>query len=189
MKKFKKNPSGQSLLEAIFAIGVMTIVVASVLALVNASISGQKESESQIIANNLAREGIEVARNIRDSNWLAGANWDNGLVSSDPAQNRAIAEFSSAGNSWQLTFGCDNKQLYISADGIYTHADTGTKSVYSRCLTLTSICQTAAGTDVIKDFCAEGENKIGLKINSTVDYQDSGQQRSVSLEDLLYAWK
>ena len=113
MKKFLSSQLGQGLLEMVFAIGILLIVVAAILALTTSNIVGQKESEFQIVANNLAREGIEVVRNIRDSNWLGGQAWDQGLVG-----NIAIAEFNPANNSWQLDFDYSpgDELLYFSAN-------------------------------------------------------------------------
>ena len=57
MKQY--HHAGQSLLETVFAITILLIVVSAVLGLTAATQTGQHESETQVIANNLAREGIE----------------------------------------------------------------------------------------------------------------------------------
>ena len=183
-RKDKKLLFGQSLLEMVFAIGILLIVVAAILALATANVVGQKESEFQVIANNLAREGIEAVRNIRDSNWLAGEQWDQGLAPG----NQAVAEFISADNLWRLEFSCDNKLLYLDS-GIYSHQANGNLSVYSRCLTLKDICQAADGSEAIKDSCSSGEQKVGLKVIATIEWSERGRNRVVTLEDLLYQWK
>jgi type II secretory pathway pseudopilin PulG len=191
MAKNKKHQTGQSLLEMVFAIGILLLVVAAILALTTSGVIGQKESESQIIANNLAREGIEAVRNIRDSNWLAGDNWDKGLV--DQTYNTAIALFS-PNSSWQLSFisadmisGQD--LLYISSDGYYGHQATPQPSPFSRYLILDSICQQTDGGQSIKTACGAAEQKIGLKITANVNWVERGRKRLVNLEDLIYEWK
>lgn len=179
---------GQSLVEVVFAIGIMLLVVAAVLALTTSNIVGQKESEFQIVANNLAREGIEVVRNIRDSNWLARRAWDTGISGSS-----AIAIFDEAENSWQLkfTYTENEKSLYFSASRVFSHIVSGEKTVYERELILDNICLNTDGQDYIQiqADCDTGDQKIGIKVSSIVEWADMGGTRRVTLEDLLYEWK
>jgi len=67
----------QGLLETIIAIGVMMTGLISVMALVISNLNTQREAATRYQAVNLAREGIELVRNRRDSNWLQGnAAWE-----------------------------------------------------------------------------------------------------------------
>ena len=43
--------------------------------LVIQSIQTGNKIQKRIVAAHLAQEGVEVIRNIRDSNWLSGSNW------------------------------------------------------------------------------------------------------------------
>lgn len=52
---------------------VMVLVVYSATTLLISSIRGNVSNVNTMIAYGLAQEGIEAARNIRDSNWLLGA--------------------------------------------------------------------------------------------------------------------
>lgn len=70
MKKFFKNQHGQSLIELSVAIGIISIALLAVISLVLMSLVTQRRSGNYYIAINLAREAVEVARNIRDTNWL-----------------------------------------------------------------------------------------------------------------------
>jgi hypothetical protein len=63
--------SGQTLIETIIAIFVLTTALVSSLALVIYVLSNSGLNQNQIIATNLAREGVEIMRKRRDSNWLA----------------------------------------------------------------------------------------------------------------------
>src|SRR3989338_5251199 len=58
---------GQSLMEVVVALGVVLFVLISIVVLVLINSFGQKASENRVIATNLAREGIEVFRNLRDT--------------------------------------------------------------------------------------------------------------------------
>ncbi|MFA6410933.1 MAG: hypothetical protein WCW26_05175 [Candidatus Buchananbacteria bacterium] len=202
MKKSLKLQTGQGLLETIFAIGILLMVVAAILALTVSALLGQKASEAQIIANNLGREAIEVVRNIRDSNWLLGSQqWDLGLTDTVGQNITALAVFSKI-NGWQLSFFpatqiADKDLLYISPSGVYGHDPQGSlPSIYKRHLVLESICQSKdlTGNYSIETIqasagCNINEQKIGIKIKAIIDWQERGRQQRVILDDLIYEWK
>lgn len=60
----------QTLLEAILAIGIIMTATIGATTLVVSTITSGRTSQDKIIAANLAREGLEVVRGTRDSNWL-----------------------------------------------------------------------------------------------------------------------
>lgn len=186
----KNSKKGQSVLEMVFAIWILLMVVSAVLALATTNIFGQKESEAQIIANNLAREGIEVVRNIRDSNWLSGRQWDLGL--SGLVNNNAIVDY----NGFELDFNYTDDSLFISGDGVYSHQTVnGSFSGFKRHLVIEAICQNTdcpgnnCGREEFKSVCGANEQKIGLKVTAIVSWQQRSKTRQVKLEDLLYEWK
>ena len=186
----KTKPRGQGLMEMIFAIGILLLVVSAVLGIATANVVGHSASELQITANNLAREGIEVARSIRDTNWIAGNDWDSGLVGTG---NFALAHFDAAANDWQLEFFTNDPDelLYVTSAGVYSHDDSGQPTVFRRTLILQSICidSLSFGAEEIKVTCDLAEQKIGLHIRSVVRWDERGRQRIITLEDLLYDWK
>ena len=78
----KLRNSGQTLIETIVAIAILTTGIIGGLALAIQSLSSSERSSNEIIATNLAREGAEVVRQVRDSNWL-----DNNLRSCNYIEN------------------------------------------------------------------------------------------------------
>ena len=77
----KRNLTGFTLLEIIIAIFFVTIGMGGVFIVIQKSFSVMSLSASRLVAANLAQEGIEVVRNIRDTNWLEGGAvaWDEGI--------------------------------------------------------------------------------------------------------------
>lgn len=63
---------GQGLLETIVAIGVLMTGLISVMSLVVSNLNSEREAAMRYQAVNLARGGMELVRNTRDTNWLAG---------------------------------------------------------------------------------------------------------------------
>lgn len=64
-----KNP-GETLAEVLFAVVILVFVMVSAMATLNRVISLNSNVTSRITGLNVAREGIEAVRNIRDTNWL-----------------------------------------------------------------------------------------------------------------------
>lgn len=76
--------NGFTLLETVIAIGIVLFGLVSIIALSTSSVIVSSVTSDEFLATNFAREGIEVARAVRDANWLAYdtdsvTNWDAGL--------------------------------------------------------------------------------------------------------------
>ncbi len=70
MRHVRDSQRGQSLLETIMALGIIVIAVTATIGLLISTMKSGRTSTNRVIAANLAREAIEAARDIRDSNWL-----------------------------------------------------------------------------------------------------------------------
>lgn len=123
-------PKGQGLLELLIAIGIISASVVGTFTLVLGTTTVSDASKSQVLAMNLAREGIEVARSIRDNNWLAldsGAipapadGWVEGLRK--PGNDYSgIPEFNTATGTWLFDFvPVDENDLNNEKTRVYLH--------------------------------------------------------------------
>lgn len=187
MKNNIYSQTGQGLLEAVFAIGILLMVAGAILALATSNLIGQKASEFQVRANNLAREGIEVVRSLRDANWLAGNDWDEGINSGGLAR----AVFDKATSLWTLDFSpASDKILWLNvATGVHSHDNTGRATVFRRSLELENICLDSNGAESIAASCPAGDEKIGIEVTSIVSWNERSQPKEISLVALLYAWR
>jgi len=71
---------GFTLIETIVAIFLLTVGVSGSFSLMQKVTSFASTSSSQFVASYLAQEGVEIIRNIRDTNYLIkGQVWDNGI--------------------------------------------------------------------------------------------------------------
>src|SRR5579884_1105677 len=66
----KQKQSGQTLLETVVAIGILTMGLISAATLATYSFRAAQQDNDEIIGTALARQGIEAVKNIRDQNWL-----------------------------------------------------------------------------------------------------------------------
>ncbi len=70
IKLIGKSKAGETILETIIAVSVLAIGVTLSSTLMASSLRNINTSKNRVIAVNIAREGIEAVRNIRDTNWL-----------------------------------------------------------------------------------------------------------------------
>jgi len=214
-----KNQSGQGLLELVVAIGVISVGLFSVWNLFISNFNGEQEAGARILATNLAREGVEVVKNIRDSNWLAVDNnddcsyngqpfspcfWDSGL-SGENNDNTAIIKDIASPDVY-LDFSPNNidennTRIYLDSgnSGLYVHNNSGQATSYHRLITINSVCCNDADTDLkcdnlavdfeVRDLCLENELKIGLDVKSTVTWMINGHRREISIQERLFNWK
>lgn len=175
------RPLGQGLLETIVAINVFLTGAISAVALIIASVNAGRQSAKTLVASALAAEGIEAVKKIRDSNYLAGAAWDQGLKDVSATDLTAIAVFDpGAGLSfWTLDFSVNSladpaaqlfldNQVYRQSIGLLP----GEASGYYRMITIDP-----KGTDFMKE------------VRSQVLWLEKGSPKSVKLETKIYNWR
>jgi len=198
-----RDRRGQTLLEAIIAIGIIVTAVSSSLTLVQGAITAEGQSEASIVAGNLAREGVEVVRALRDGNWLADVAWDAGLEGTG-ADYTAMPVFAPATAAWTLNFTPDTIDsggavIYrypattgSAAEGLHVQAasipiDTQ-DSGFRRLLFLDPICDD--GSVVTSGSTCGVAKKIGIRVTSQVAWEtQGGASHSTSVIEELYDWR
>ena len=199
-KKILKQ-TGQSLIEVTASIAIIAMGMSAIISLMIMSLVSGRENKDRIIAMNLSREGIEVARNKRDSNWLEmdsgvpGSAWDNGLYKNK--DYTAIIEFNESNNIWNFHFQPDNFsnihcQMYFK-NGIYVQDKNniigGSPTIFYRLIKLNPICDVSGTESIVTDGTDCGDvsgTKIGIQVISEVKW---GNNKIVSAQDKLYNWK
>ena len=83
--KPNKKVRGFTLIETMVATGVLLIAVVGPMSLLGNSLNNIYFVRDQMLAVNLAQEGVEVVRQRRDTNFLSGVAWDGGFGTSDCA--------------------------------------------------------------------------------------------------------
>jgi Tfp pilus assembly protein PilV len=202
MKVFFVKRKSQSLLETIVAISILIVGVVSMLGMVSAMVVARTTAEYETVATNLAREGIEVVRNVRDTNWMNNVAFDTGLFT----QSRYCLSFEPSNtdgfhpNGWRLGTATLNSTLTVMKytagpySGFYTQVCTGetakwtvAATIYTRTLTIQDICSDgsvkAAGTS-----CTAGTS-VGALITSLVNWTERSRPHSISLVEKIYDWR
>ncbi len=202
------------MLEAIVASGIIVTAVSAALTLVQSSINGAKSSEEQIVAYSLARESIEVVRQIRDSNWLAGRDYDENIIGPGYILN-SIPTFDPETSIWQLDFGDTDwdedkvrvyKQTVIEGGapvGLYRQAavqpDGTVATRFRRLINLKKLCSNPAGStanfidyNLYSDSqpCPAGTENVGFEVNSHVRWdRPGGGEYQVHVIERMFDWR
>jgi hypothetical protein len=202
IERLRRPRRGQSFIEAMVAITVIITSISSSLALIQSSITASRIGGMQVVAANLAREGLEVVRGLRDTNWLAGRSFAIGLV--DAGGNKTARPILDAVNGgWTLSFEptsltAANAAIYVTDEGVHRQADSqpsGTSiSPYTRILTLQHICRDeGTGSERIVGgnvTCLGSETLAGLAVLTTVRWRGvAGQFQTLAAEERLYDWR
>jgi hypothetical protein len=198
-----KNQKGQSLLELIVAIGVIVTGVLGTLTLVIATIQAGKEGSNRIIAQNLAREGIEIVRSIRDGNAMDPDSpvWDDGLTGDTTAVPEVNLPTSITPTSLDFTPNNFSEVAYTRikiSDSRYLQDNgaVGTPIDFYRMITLKAICrdnisgnESMSGTNNGTTDCGAGTEKVGLQVISEVRWPSPSSPKTMVLEERIYNWR
>ncbi len=161
---------GFSIPEIMIAIFVVTVGVLGIYALLPHIIGSIFENKDRFIASQLAREGFEIVRNIRDTNWLedrqpgVSNDWDEDLTGCTAGceVDYLVSEvIDPALDSWTEP----GRYLKIDGNGFYSYS-AGVETKFKRKVTI------GAGT------------VDQLDITTTVFWNDN----FLVIEERLYNW-
>ena len=154
--------------------GVIAVGFVGSLVLLSKSASQAGGLKDRVVAAHLAEEGIELVRNIRDTNWLNPANpgWRNGLADTSNGLVNYDEPF--------MTNNSDQNSWCLNWDGIhYKHATApNCNTTFKRHIELATRPETISGQNV--DY---------LEIKSVVEWREKSFNRNITVVDHLYDWK
>lgn len=167
-----KNKMGFTLIEVIIAIFVITVGVGGAVTLINQTVSFTQITSSKLVVSYLAQEGIEIVKNIRDSNFLkvhktGSGSWDDGLILG-ACQVGSKYEYEGDYNSIS-TLSCYQDQKLKIDGGFYKYSISGTETPYKRKITITK----------------DGEI---LEVLVEVSWKERGREHKVIAQENLYKW-
>ncbi len=156
------------MIEAVFSVFIVGAVLVSFLAVMSGVYKQEFGKRDYVIATNLAQEGIEIVRNIRDNNWK-----NNAIAFKSPpfpANNTGYCVAYNVDYSINApTTGCvaTTVKLKKNASGFYEYS-AGTDTKFSRNINVANNLADSTAKD----------------ITSTVTW--SG--KTITMTDTLYAW-
>ena len=151
---------GFTIIELLVVILVISISIVGSYTVVGRIFAVTSVISLRLPAVYLAQEGIEIVRNIRDSNWVNSDNWDDGLP---------FGDFEADYTDLFLSDSYFGNKLKIN-NNIYTYSG-GTDSIYDRKITLSS------------------NGSGSLNVSVTVNWISNGSNHNISVEENIYDWK
>jgi type II secretory pathway pseudopilin PulG len=169
-----REDSGQVLVETMVALSMFVIGLLGLLSLLTYSIGMNKVISDQYVAAYLAAEGIEVVKNIEDTNVANGDPYNLGL---DPGSYQVDY------NSTASTIKPFDSTAYLKFDGNNT---TGAKR-YTYSPQGFSPMQTPFQRRVDISLASGGDELI---VKSTVSWVSrGGSSQSIAVEDHFFRWR
>lgn len=172
--KLQKNTysesNGFSLVETLVAIAILLIAVVGPISIIGNSLHQIYYAKDEMLAINLAQEGIEMVRQKRDSNMLANevpatvTAWDSGITAGTYTVDAPSFSIIACAT-------CDTK-VYKNSSGFYSQGTQGVGSVET---------QFTGRTIVITDVVAGREKRIA----STVTWKTGGDIRSIVVTEYI----
>lgn len=148
------------------AMTIITTGVVGAFGLVQKVVSFTSISSFRLTAAYLAQEGIEIVKNIRDTNWLEGAVWDDGLTGCD------ISPFCEADYTNTQSLDFSSGRFLEIHQGFYKYAvGVGTETSFKR-----KIIITPEGSDI-------------LHITVVVSWSERTRQHQFSVQQDLYNYR
>ena len=160
-----KTAPGFTLVEVLVVLFIVSFGLVGILSLIVQNIQSQNYNKNGLVAYQLAQEGNELIRRVRDSNWKAGVKFDTGLE-----DDNYIMDYQ---DSLPIHYGGNLSETKLKKDqaGFYVHdSNLTTDSGFTRLFRISSSTSNM------------------LRINSVVTWTDKDKYYSYNLESLLYDW-
>lgn len=171
LSTLNKNIKAFTIIEVIIAVFILTFGVVGVFGLIQIITTFTYDISSRLTAVYLAQEGIEIIRNIRDSNWLEkrynqSLTWDDGISTlasySLDYQSSVFPDSSCSGD-------------YLKFDGSYYN------------------CKPASGSNIQTNFKRQinlSKPEAGKMVAAvTVSWVTPHATQQVTAETELYDWR
>ena len=159
-----------TLIEMVVAIFLVTLGAGAAFNVIQSTTSFASVTSAQLAASYLAQEGIEVVRNIRDTNWLEqrtspGTLWDDGISIDDDYR----LDFQSAAfPDSSCSLGAED---FLKYDGSFYNCSLGEETKFKRKITVE---KPQAGVMVV---------------SVEVSWSERGRPHQVTAQTKLYNWR
>ena len=200
----KKNNAWFSIIEILIWIFIFSLWLTWAYLLLLSTSSMNAYSKNSIIASNLAREWIEIVKNVRDNNYKTLHNWnkfpwtDNNLTFLTWVYYKVENDFNSDSTDWaiiskiqdfsewksqinEVSWKMSNYRLYLTPDNTYTYSSNwNTKTYFYRYVKFDDVTYDSGWVMVTQSWA--------LKLKSKVIWYNYWYHE-VSLDTIITDWQ
>ena len=184
------NHKGFTLIETLFSILIFSAALISLMTIAGRGISATGDAAQETTAHYLAQEGLEVVRNLRDTNFLTPSlPWDTGFAQCNTTTNACNVVYDATLAPTVTGCGLSKCPLYQNVQGEFVNQSSGALSQYTRSIMVTPITSnTGASLPDPSSGTTSINNVNEYQVVSTVYWTSKGIPHVVSLETLLKDW-
>jgi len=188
---------GFTLLETVIAISILTTGVIATIGLMNSGLKQIGFLKNKIVAINLAQEGIELVRNVRDNNWLAKDPLDNTKLANKGfnAWTSTLIDVCSFSTPCKYVIDYDDDKLTLIPEATSSTSLKNSNDFYQYNSPCIDPCKDTIfkRTITITDNAFSDINNLGttnVRVESTVKFGlGDKENEEITLEAILYDWK
>ena len=188
---------GFTIIELVISIFILSVALVGIFSAFSVVIILTSDSADRLTATYLAQEGMEIVRNIRDTNWLnmdaaspANATWVDGLT--NPASCTIDAPCQADYNAKSMSYYVPGNYLYLNAAGFYVYNPTdssATKTKFEREIIITPIQDVDGSSDhIIKVKVQVSWDEKATILNPGFSANTCGAYNCITTEETLYDW-
>ncbi|MFA5163039.1 MAG: prepilin-type N-terminal cleavage/methylation domain-containing protein [Patescibacteria group bacterium] len=169
LSKFPISKPGFSLLEVITVLFIISIGMIGTMSLIVQNIQTEQANRGNLIACQLAQEGLELIRKTRDNNWLVPQDWLTDLSDGTYKMDYSMATPTSITTIDEGVLLLENGfyRHYAPAEGENVNLETD----FYRVLTLQSL------------------SEVSEQVQSAVTWSNRGREYNCTLMTILYDWR
>lgn len=166
-KNHAKHQQGFTIVELMVAILILSMALTASTGMFVLNNASANLIRNSYVASGLAQEGIELTRNLRDSDWFASRSW--GAFGS-AAGAVADGDYNVQWNDQQLRVFNDTALNLNQTTGIFSY-DAGSLTLFKRKVTITTV------------------SAVEKKVVMTVSWDQKGVAKNLMAEEHLFNWR
>ncbi|MFA5392105.1 MAG: type II secretion system protein [Candidatus Paceibacterota bacterium] len=171
----RRNSKAFTLVEALVALSILIVGIISGFILVAKALYGVTIIQDRLTASFLAQEGLELVRQIRDTNYLktlggTSTDWNSSLKTN--GEYLIFADIDTGTVNLPLPSWQDKSLYYHAASGLYNYDDTGDaiSTVFKRKIVITNI------------------RPDEIRIQTIMNWKSKNISFNFTVEDHLFNW-
>ncbi len=197
-KKYFKDGEplrGFTIIELVVSIFILSIALVGIFSAFSTITILTSDSADRLTATYLGQEGMEIVRNIRDTNWLymdAGdATWLDGLDICISGCEADYTTGTTAPGAFSMSMAT-GRYLYIDANGFYVHSIIdASKTKFQRKITITPLADVNNQPNdhvIAVKVQVSWDKKATILNNSTVLADTCTPSNCITIEGTFYDW-
>lgn len=161
---------GQVIVEALVALSILMTGFLGMLTLLSRSLFISRAVSDDYTASYLAAEGIEIVKNIIDTNALQKLPWNSGFSTNGTYE----ADYSSS--QLRSSSGLGERMVFDAATGFFGRSGNSPTNFYRKIV----ITNVDLNGDSVYD---------ATRVNSVVSWTTGALSKSINLEDRFFDWR